>query len=445
MCIANKCWDWTSVLLLLVSMASPAWVLGQMSASEHYQMAEKYKRADNMQQAITHFDSALLREPRNYNLHFEKGKCHLLIHEEDQAIQSFENVIYLRPDHIESYSRLAWLYERKEDYQQVIRCLELAAKYHSEDAYKVEYKLRIIKTLQLMNRFNEAGKHIEEAKWMVPKDSPVYVDILYYEAKFQNMHGEYEKAIATMKEAIYITQSPEDEHTARFYYELGYAYYHQGEFRNARAAFSYATHDDFKPLIARLSPEYNYSIAVAFKTSYMYKQADEMLQKCLTYDKGFADAHEMLQDMAFKKGNLGAIKNKKTAIIIENDPSAKATKYMELGEFQIGADKFEDAINSADSCLALKGDYIPAHIMKAMCYYHLNDMQRAIGIFQKVADAPKASYEQRAQAFFLIAMAYKRKSNWDEALKALRHAHNGIFSNAAEFEEAQISLIKKGR
>ena len=202
--------------------------------------AEKLRRADKLSDAIVYYDSAIMADPYNHKFYFEKGKCHVLLNEEFHAIQALEQTIRLRPDHIESYTRLAWLYERKEDYQQVIRCLDNAAKYHRDDVYKLEYKLRILKTLQLLDRFDEAAKHIEEAKSLVDEGSQNYIDILYYEAKFQNLNEEHEKAIETAKYALHTTNSVENHHVAKFYYELGYAYYKKGEYRNARAAFTYA-------------------------------------------------------------------------------------------------------------------------------------------------------------------------------------------------------------
>lgn len=421
----------TLLLLLVTGIAHAGF--GQ-SGGLYFMQAEKLRRADKLSDAIVYYDSAIMAEPHNHRFHFEKGKCHVLLNEESHAIRSLEQTIRLRPDHIESYTRLAWLYERKEDYQQVIRCLDNASKYHRENIYKVEYKLRILKTLQLLDRFSEAAAHIEEAKSLAEENSLVYIDILYYEAKLQNMNKEHEKAIATAKYALQTTTSVENHHVAKFYYELGYAYYKKGEYRNARAAFTYAKQDEFKPLIARLSPDFNYALAAAYFKVHQYDACEEAINKCLSFDKDYGDAHRLRKEMQSMRGNFGAIKARKTLIALESNPEAKIEKLIDLSFYQMGADQPEQAVKSLDSCLMIKPQYWRAVMLKGGALWKSGRIQQAKQQLHSIIDAVGTSGEVGAQTCFILGLIYKEEKDFAKARKYFQNAKSGLFNHAAEYE-----------
>lgn len=419
--------------MLLVFIGTPAVAYGQ-SAVKHFLKAEALRRNEQLDAALKQYDSAIFINPNNHQFHFEKSKCLVFLNREADAIKALERVVAMRPDHIESYSRLAWLYERQRNYPALIESLEQAATHHHDERYKSEYRLRILRTLALTESFQKAGPHLEKAEEMIDESSGSFGDLLYYQAKYFNTQEKYQKAIDKAKEGLYFTTSVETKHVAKFYYELGYAYYQQGQYRNARAAFTYAKYDEFEPLIARLSPDYNFALAKAYFTAHLYDKAVTAIDKCLSFDKDYPGAMRLRNRLSQRMGNLGSIKVGRTRLSVELDPQRKAQKYAELSMLLLGADKYSQAVDAANECLAIKANQWQIVMVKARSLWLMGQRRQAKDLLKTVIDALSTSGNLGGQASFMLGKILLEENNPADARKAFEAAQHGIFYQAAEYE-----------
>ena len=396
--------------------------------------AEKLRKDDQLDAALSQYDSAIKLNPRNHRFYFAKSKCLVFLNREPEAIKTLKNVVSLRPDHVEAYTQLAWLYERQKDYEGIVESLEQAAEHHSEDRFKAEYRLRILRTLSLTDNFNKAGRHLERAEKHIDPSSNRFEDLLYYQAKYLNSQGKYDQAIAKAKEGLYIVESVETRYVAKFYYELGFAYYQKGQYRNARAAFTYAKHDEFEPLIARLSPDYNFALSKAYFRAHLYEDALNAVDKCLAFDKDFDGAVELREKILERVDNLGAIKVRQNYLSVEIDPSRKADKKAELSMLLLGADKYAQAIKMADECLSVKPNHWKVIMAKARALWLMGNRVGAKRELQRVIDALGTSGNLGGQASFMLGKILLEENNPGDARKAFKAAQHGIFYKAAEYE-----------
>jgi len=162
---------------------------------------EEFVRAENLynqkkfKEALVEYNNAITKDAKNYKFHFHQGKCFLLVKEEDNAIKAFQKTVELQKDFVEAYEKLAKLYEKNKQLDQAILAYDNAFKYDTDAKKKLSHKLSVIKNLQKAKKFTEAGNHINDAKQLAPDD----LQVLYYDAKFNNETGKYALALQAWK------------------------------------------------------------------------------------------------------------------------------------------------------------------------------------------------------------------------------------------------------
>ncbi|MGB0521645.1 MAG: tetratricopeptide repeat protein, partial [Flammeovirgaceae bacterium] len=68
------------------------------SAVSLFMKAEQYRKVNNLNAAIQHYDLAIKKDPYNHMYHFQKGQCCMLLRNYACAIKSFEDAISNYPE-----------------------------------------------------------------------------------------------------------------------------------------------------------------------------------------------------------------------------------------------------------------------------------------------------------------------------------------------------------
>lgn len=422
--------------ILLFGVLIPHSVIGQQgeSAVNLFMKGEQYRKANNLQAAIQHYDLAIKKDPNSHIYYFQKGQCCMLLRNYNCAIKSFEEASRLKHNNVEAYTRLSWLYEQTKKPLASIKHLDNAYKHQVDIKKRIEYKMKIITTLYRLGQFKKAGVHIQDVKSIISERHPKYLDVLYYDAKYKNLVKQYTQAKSSMLQALRKLESVDSKTIARFYYELGYAYYHLKEYRNARSAFNYANYGEFRALIAKMTPEYNFVMANAYYSAYMYKESKELLLLCLSLDKDYSKARELLKVVNNHIENFNAIALRLPLAKSEENLARKAARFQEVAEYQLGAGKFRDALVNVEKCLELQPRRAKASILKGVLLYHLKQYEESKITLRSIAKSSGVSSEDRSAANFAMGILSKNIGEKRNAIVYFKAATFGNFKYASDKE-----------
>ena len=408
------------------------------SATDLFLKGERYRKSNKLSEAIQYYDMAIKKDPSNYNYHFQKGQCCILLRNYSCAISSFEETTRLKRNHVEAYQALSWLYENQKNYLTAVKNLDYAFKHQTDIKKRIDYKMKIIRTLYQVGKFGKSGPHIQDAKKIVSRSNPNYLDLLYYEAKYYNYVKKHLTAKQSMLVALKTIESVEPQKIARFYYELGYAYYHLGEYRQAKAAFNYANYGEFRALIAKMTPQYNFAMASAYNSSYFLPKSAELLKLCLALDKNYSKARELQRTVVNKINNPSAIQLRVSLAEKEANPVRKAQRYLEIAEYQLGASKYKEAIIYTEKALALQPRMYKAQILQGVVYYYMKDYSKSKSLLQSIARNRATTSEIRASANFALGIVAKASGDRRTAIASFKAAQYGNYRYAADNELGKL-------
>ncbi|TAE03303.1 MAG: hypothetical protein EAZ97_01655 [Bacteroidetes bacterium] len=419
-----------SILVLLLSCCCFGRLYAQQPAPglQSIMKAEALKKTRNYQAALVEYENAIKAEPNNHEYWLRKAKIYLLVKDIKNAMKSLEKVVSLKEDMVEVYFLLFQLHAKEKNLEGAIKNLDLAFKHEKDPKNKVGYKGRIIKLLYSTGQFKSAGTHIKELVGVAPQNPTV----LYFDAKYSNLVGEYDNAVTSINNALLAVPTDEPQKLAKFYYELGYAQHKLGQYTQADAALEKANHGPFKAKIFELSPKYYVALATAYFSIFEIEKSEEFVDIALLIKKDFSQAHELKVAIAATKSDrTPRIESLKASSVSEKDPEKKAKKLEDLSQMEFEAGKYKDAIVSGKSSLELNPNNLPILFNIALCEYKQGNHKVAIDLLEGLANRPSISQDIRAKLNFTEAIIYEKMSNSKLAITSLKKSMFGNYKFAA--------------
>ena len=402
-------------------------------ALDAFVKGENFRKQKQWKTALEQFDIAVQKDPSVYKYHYNKALCHLVLREADPAIASLEKTVSLKGDFVDAHERLARLYKITGKYDQSIAAYQSAFKYATDDKNKTDYKLNIILILDRTRRLEEAGAHIADLKKLAPED----LNVLYYEAKYNNASGKYEQAKDAMLKATGMLATDNPKEIARYYFELGYAYHHLKMYDEKEKAFENAKYGPFMARITKLMPQYYHAIALSYFKVYNLDRSKELVEKALEMRKDFPQAHDLLVKIAASSTDKSAvIEHQLSSIQTEPNAVKRSQKFADLAELQLESRKYEDAIKSADECLASQPKNYAVVFIKAIAQHKMDATQDAIKTLEDLLQFPGIDAETKAQYNFALGMFYQKLEQAEQAAAAFTRAKYGSYKYAA-YEELE--------
>jgi tetratricopeptide (TPR) repeat protein len=443
MILSMKILNFFGIVFLLCISANFATA---QSGIDEYVKAEGLLKQKKYKEAVTEYDNAIQKDAKNYKFHFHKGKCLLILKEEDQAIKSFQKTVDLlsaantsgqpemQKDLVEANMRLARLFEKQKKVDEAVKAYDNAFKYETAAPNKLKYKLSILRLLKSSGRLAEAANHVNDAKQVAPDD----LNVLYYEAKYGNEPGvaNYAVAKAAMEKAITKLPSQEPKDVAKYYYELGYALTQLGEHDRAQNdILPKAKWGPYANKVLKLTPEYFHSIATSYYKIYELDKAKTLVEQALKIKKSFPRAHDLLVKIATGQTDRSAvIDHFKTSIETERDPTRRAYRFSELAEMELENRRYDDAIKSAEECLKASPKNYAVLFIKSVAQHKLNQTDAAIKTINDIMQIDGIDPESKAQYFFAQGVFYDKVGKKKEAVDAFKNANYGSFRYAAKEE-----------
>ncbi len=399
-------------------------------AMGHLSRADNFLKQRNYQGAILEYDNAIRIEPNNYQFWVMKAQVYTTNKDVRNAIKCFEKVIELKDDYLKAYISLHKLYMQEKNIEKAITALDEACQYESDQKLKAAYRNEIIKILYKEEQFAKAGKHIQELLALTP-ESP---NALYYSAKYNNVMNNYDGAIRNIQDILTIIGTVEEpEKTAKFYYELGFAYHKKGEYKNADEALKKADYGIYKAKIFQLSSAYYYAVAFAYYKIYEMQTCEQVLDIALNMNKEFSSAHDLKLRIERQKSDQNSvIEALKSSANSEKDVEKKLKKFTDLIEMLYSGGKYEEATKFAAEALKLANANPQILYLKGLIEHKLNRHQAAIMIIEELSNRSGLNQDLKAQMNFTLGLIYDKMGNSDKlAQKAYEKANFGIYKYAA--------------
>lgn len=394
--------------------------------------AEDYKKNNRPKEAIDEYNKAIQADPTNPEYVFRKGKTYILLKDMDNAIQCFEKTIQLRKDYLGAYTRLARLYAAKNKTNEAIEAFDNAFKYDSNPKEKVEYKINIVKLLMRADRFKESANHIADGLALDPNN----LQLLFFNAHLNNKLGKHDLAVKDMLKATPLITSQDPRDFARFYYELGLGYYKLGKYPESQQAFAKANFGPYKVKIFEMSHIYFQYLATAYYKVYELEESKKMAEQAIKIKSDFSPAHEILVNISKMTLDQSAvIKQQKLAAEAKKEPVEKAIALAKVAQSEIGAGLYNEAIASADACLAIQPTNYQVAFIKAVALSKLNKLNESMNVLNDILNKFQGvDPEMKAQVYFLQGLVFNKMKNPKAANEAFKKADQSSLKYAAIYE-----------
>lgn len=421
----------TSVLLLFIC----CYAFGQsQSGLDFYIKASQAKKAGQYEQAILNYEFALQREPNNHFYLYEKGLCEFLMRRLPNAAATLATVVKLRSDYTPAYVLLAKIALANNDTKKVVENLDLAVKYEKDNSKKINYRLFAMTRLVRDGDFTQAYERVRAAYQLSQEDTAV----VYYHAKMSNLLGKYAEAEAVLQKFLPKIAAQPQSAKAKYYYELGFAQFQQGQYEKANNSWKQADWGVFKSRIERFSAKNFAAAALTYFRMYEDSTANYYAEKALAIEKGFPAAHVILVQLAKRKvDHTITLPQLQNAVRHETNAAKRKEMLMNIAEQQFQLGRFEESAQTLNELLAVDADNQRAQLLRVLIPYHKKNYRAAIAatdaLIKKTSD-----FSAQAPYIFLQGLALKKIGQKEEAVKTFRRLLSTPLAAAANIEIDQL-------
>ncbi len=435
-----KAW---AISTLLCMMFVPQWLSAQeVNVNEFLAKGESYRRQKMYIESIEEFDKAIRLSPGNPKALFYKGMSMMSLKDFDGAVEAFDQILKGRQDFVPAYMMAAKSYENMGRYVKVVEYLRKAYQYEKQPKVQAAIKKEIIKTLVEHDNPDEALAEIAEINQKGYGDP----EVLYYEANIYNQKGMHGQAKNAMEAAVSQINVNDPRISAKFFYELGLAYSRLGDYEKSSEALRRANFGPFKPLVAKLSPQYYTNAASVLLGIPDVPGAKTLIDMALKIHPGNSLAHSLMANVSRKETQgIQAVQIFKKAIENATEHAKQAAIYRDMAKAQMESEQFKSAIETLNMLLVLEKNDYQALMMRAVSLYRSQQFAFAIDELSSLASLQGFDRERKAQYFYYLGLCHRDTKQLETAWDNFEQAATGEFKPLADMELDKIKLPGKSR
>jgi tetratricopeptide (TPR) repeat protein len=393
---------------------------------QHLSNAGSLMNQKKYMEAADELDSAMKVSEPCTECGFVMGQLLRLQEEWPQAEAVYQEVLSQDPDFPDVHTRLAYVLNRAQDYDQALREAKIAV---SLDPNNAEAHRTAGGALLNSQKFDAAEPELREALRLKPDYEPVHRDLaILYDDK-----QDWDDAIAENKKAIALNPNDSDAH-----YDLGNVYLDKGDYGSAIPEFREAIRLDPDRYDARQNlghsllknGQYGEAIAVFRDLEAKFPDA-EMCHTCLgsallmTWDLAGAEKeldiaiqmdpsdplpHVTLGAVRETQKNYGAALKEYREALRLDDTNADA--YRGAGRTLIAQKNFPEAVELLKQGESMNPGEASIHRFLAQALAGAGDLDAAIDEFHQSISLDA----KQPQAMLELAGALEKKGEWPEAL-----------------------------
>ncbi|MEN7547168.1 CDC27 family protein [Rapidithrix thailandica] len=421
---------------LLFLLLSNIHLFAQHDPLKVFAEAETFRKSGDYKKAIDLYDYAIRIDSSKASFFYAKGLCYAKIKDFDNAIFSFQKCVGLRTNFLQAYIYAA-------------RCYNLAGKPFKEaesynEAYihekakdiKLKYKKKVIQIYYLNKAYNQAMKHIQEAKSLVLDD----IDLLLIEASINNKREEHLQALKSMIVAIRKLEGQNaPQLLAQCHYEMGFAYHELGEYEKAWSNLRKAKYGKLKLKVARVSPQYYIDAAICFMELYDYDTSEKLLTIARRMEENLTSIHTLSAKLTDKKtGKSAVIQELEKSLQAVTDDNVKTEIYRKLCLAQLESWYYKDAAISATSYLASKPNDYNIKFVKAVASYRMGKFSESEKLLKSILSNKAIDQGTQTKTYFLLGQVFNDLGRLKEAKDAFKRSAFGPFRLVAAKEIEKI-------
>ncbi len=393
------------------------------------------ERADFLMQnsrfedALLMLDQALKKNPQLYEARFKKAICYTNKGNFKQAINELEKAVLVKKDYYQAYEMLGNLYYQVRDAQKAVESYESAYIYDENIENRLTYKLEIIELLNILNKYVQTKKHIDDARQIVPD----LFDLLFAEAKYYNEVEQYDKALELFDKIIDDVEPVQGNE--KYFFEYGLALHHTGSYEKAAEAFKKADDGEFRLKIKQFSPDFYFGLADAYYQVFAYDLCEKYLNILIKLGPNNTKAYELQKKLTNAKADKSkAILIQEKIIKNEKSPSVLEDSYYDLAVLWYQNQEYEFAITASNNSLEVNPLNLNVIFIKAMSEYKLMKAEEATEVLSRAVRSPKMNTQTKTKFNFALGLIYENANRYQDAVEAYKSALNGSFKNAAGYE-----------
>ncbi len=412
---------------------------------DHFQKAEGFFQHGKYKEALGLYQLAVKTATENSsNLHqyyYQIARCYYQGRQAENSIQAAQKSITAKEDFVPAYVLLAQLYTKMQQPEQANEALESAFRHEKDPTQKASYMVRVMKTYVKQNKLTMALTKITEARNLTPNN----LIINYYFAKISNELGKYHDAKTAMLSVEDSLKLMEQKESAKYYLELGWAYYYLKDAKNANETFEKAKYGTLVNQIpSPVTPQYLLSIANAYIRIHENEIGKQFIDSALRMNEAIPEAYIMQAQLAKRETDDPSVmvESLKTAATNENNLLKKVQFYDKIAAIQIDAQQYEACLQTLEQAMTLREDDPTAWFQKAVALYKMNRHEDAITsllTILKVTEDPKA----KASMQFLLGKVYAKNGQLELSQRAFQTALKSPSRNAAAIELRAVEIALK--
>lgn len=438
----------TSVLILLcctkkvmkvflsIVYAVALWLIcangyAQQEGLVHYVDGENLRRAGQHEKAINEFNKALQREPNNYNYLFARAQSEFQLKRADAALSSLQSTLKLKNDFVPAYVLMAAIYRSKNDMDKAAFYYEQAFNYETDPNKKVQYKMFSVQKAIKEGKWAEAYQKATEAH-QVADDNEM---VAYYVARLANKVGKYQEAADAVLKIESKIQGLKPEQNAKYYYELGYAYYHMDEFEKANQVWKKADFGPYKSRLEKFSAKYFCSVSLSYFKVYENELARQYAEKAGKVEKGNSTAYVLLAQIAKRNtDHSNTIANLQTAVKATTERAKQLPLYVQLAELELSGQNYDNALAAVEEALKINPAEPKSVMFKAIALYKKGEYKAAADFLRSMLNGQRFDAATVAEMNFLLGLVGKSMGDTALAKQGFSVALRSALKDAAEIE-----------
>jgi tetratricopeptide (TPR) repeat protein len=408
----------------------------------HYVDGVNFQKTGQHRKAIDEFNKALRSEPSNFKYLHAKALSEFQLKDNESSINSLVSLLKLKDDFAPAYVLLAKIYYQQGDYNKAADYYDLAAKHETNQDDKYKYKMLVTNKYIKDGNMKVAYEKAKELKSIAPKD----LKASYYFARIANKVKKYEDARNAIVDIEPQIKSQQAKDNAKYYYELGYAYYFMEDYEKARLAFDRTQTTKYWLMTEKLSAKYFCKLALAYQKFHDNETSKKYLDMAEKIQKDLPEVHvlraQLSRRLTGKTGNQSTISHYENAVKTEPNPAKRESIYEKIAEMYLEGENYEGALRTSDEALKLNPNDAKAMLNKINALYKLGKAKEAVELSQNTLkqkmDAPTA-----ADITFLLGLSAKKIGDKAVAKQAFFQLGKTSLRDAAEVELKSMGELRQ--
>lgn len=414
-------------------------VKAQNPGLDQFFEGEKLKEAGSYREAVKAYEKAIEKEPENLEYKVTKCQCYLNLMEFKEAVNCFGKISEDHPENADVYEALGNLYAQAGAVDLAVDNYGAAAKYSKDNDQKLLYDLNIISMLFENDKLSQAGEYISAAGELFPE----HFDIMYYKGAYLNAVGKHKEALETMKKVVgQLNTDTEYEGFAKYYYELGKAYYKMGEYERAADVLPKADYEPYKRRVYYMQSEFLMKKAEALSKLLFYKEALNITNLVLRMNSEHQKAIELKTNLISKKkaDRAKIISEIEKSIDPDGDRIKQAEKHSKLAVMNFEEGNFEKAANHGEQYLFVKPKNLKMNYLVSIAQFNNGNSDSALETLKVLTRIPQSDAQLKANSFFAMGLIYKKENRLKDAYIAFKKSS---YSRLGEVAASEIQEVKE--